>query len=81
MTKTMDYKSMAQEYYEAAERMKAIEDKYRKLAESSGESSREKLNAKVFHYHLLYSDALRTAKVLEKQAERIRSGQKYLGGE
>ena len=66
----MDYKSMAQEYYETAERMKRNEEKYAELAKSSGKTNREHYNSKAFYFHNLRYDALRTAKMLEERSRK-----------
>lgn len=63
----MDYFSMAQEYYETAEQMKKIEDKYTELARSSSKTNSEHYNSKAYYYHNLRYDALRTAKILEER--------------
>ena len=63
----MDYKSMAQEYYDSAERLKTYEEKYEKLAQSSGKHRWEYYNSKAFYYHLRRADALRIAKLLEEK--------------
>lgn len=66
----MDYKSMAQEYYETAERMKKIENKYSDLAKSGGKRNLEHYNSKAFYYHNLRYEALRIAKELEERGRK-----------
>ena len=65
----MDYKAMAAEYYQSAQRLQRTQRKYEDQLKTCKACNREKINGIIAYYQSLYNEALHTAAVLSRRAD------------
>lgn len=68
VSRLMDYKNWAQEYYRDAENLLVTVRKYEKKLKESGREKDEELNTIISSYRYIYYDLINTAKLLEERA-------------